>query len=586
MISHLNGKRAYQLVECSQVRIGNKNPVLEWDNLPAFAFIFHQQPVSLAMFRSGNPSLIGLLVLIMVPISLGCSTVPTENGTQGAELCVFPFSFEGITFTSCTDAGDPNGIKWCSVGVDDQGVHLPGQGRWGHCDKELCPKSFLTKIRSEPSNDRDQEGSCIAVTEDNSEEVCVFPFQYNGKVYNGCTAEGDPEGHPWCSLRTDEDGVHISGNWGHCTDNCLGRDPIETQDECKEVPEIQLPTSGTYLPDYDACGKASVPGALPKVIGGFSPGVGDFPFPVMLGRKSSFFCGGSLINRMYVLTAAHCVKGRPPTVITVGEHTVGRDCDCSGSGFQKRCAPKPQRIPVADVVSHPGYRTGKDDIALIRLSRPARLSVFVQLVCLPHDSRSMASMLSVSDILGGLEGKPSTVMGWGATRNRAGLPLVDPDDPDAYDTEEYEQYYNDETPFEQLTYDEPNDAYDETDGETYDQDALDDTVEDDGVDEDDGNIEEYAGRSLQAVSHPVILASECRSLWGSYRQKDQVCAGRNGKSSCFGDSGGPLVVQSDDGTMFQIGVVSFGARRCAGRKPSVYTRVSPYVDWIRENLRN
>ena len=50
------------------------------------------------------------------------------------------------------------------------------------------------------------------------------------------------------------------------------------------------------------------------IIGGERAKIGEFPFMALLGyentfnRKKEFVykCGGSLINRRYVLTAAHC----------------------------------------------------------------------------------------------------------------------------------------------------------------------------------------------------------------------------------------------------------------------------------------
>lgn len=47
------------------------------------------------------------------------------------------------------------------------------------------------------------------------------------------------------------------------------------------------------------------------------------------------------------------------------------------------------------------------------------------------------------------------------------------------------------------------------------------------------------------------------------------------------DAGGPLVVQGDDGVWTQIGVASFESDLgCFRGYPSVYTRVTEYLQWI------
>ncbi|KAI1286692.1 Trypsin-1 [Halotydeus destructor] len=73
---------------------------------------------------------------------------------------------------------------------------------------------------------------------------------------------------------------------------------------------------------------------------------------------------------------------------------------------------------------------------------------------------------------------------------------------------------------------------------------------------------------------------------GDYKFKGttMVCAGDQdggGRSSCHGDSGGPLY-QTQNGRDVLIGVTSFG--RGCGRNgaPTVYTRVSSYLDWINQ----
>lgn len=48
--------------------------------------------------------------------------------------------------------------------------------------------------------------------------------------------------------------------------------------------------------------------------------------------------------------------------------------------------------------------------------------------------------------------------------------------------------------------------------------------------------------------------------------------------TCNGDFGGPLVV--DD---VQVGVGAFGYKECGVGKPDVFTRLSEFTDWIKQN---
>lgn len=54
-----------------------------------------------------------------------------------------------------------------------------------------------------------------------------------------------------------------------------------------------------------------------------------------------------------------------------------------------------------------------------------------------------------------------------------------------------------------------------------------------------------------------------------------------------GDSGGPLNCQNAAGNWEVHGIVSFGSGiKCnLAKKPTVFTRVSAYIDWI-NNVRN
>lgn len=61
-------------------------------------------------------------------------------------------------------------------------------------------------------------------------------------------------------------------------------------------------------------------------------------------------------------------------------------------------------------------------------------------------------------------------------------------------------------------------------------------------------------------------------------------SGKDGKRTCGGDSGSPVVIKDDD-QLIQIGLVSKGEGSCGGVHPSIFTRVTYYLnDFIADNL--
>uniref|UniRef100_A0A8V5H727 pancreatic elastase II n=1 Tax=Melopsittacus undulatus TaxID=13146 RepID=A0A8V5H727_MELUD len=91
---------------------------------------------------------------------------------------------------------------------------------------------------------------------------------------------------------------------------------------------------------------------------------------------------------------------------------------------------------------------------------------------------------------------------------------------------------------------------------------------------------------LQQALLPVVDYETCSqwNWWGSYVLPSMMCAGGDGViSSCNGDSGGPLNCPFEGGWEV-AGIVSFGSAMSCNtlRKPTVFTRVSAYIDWINE----
>ena len=69
---------------------------------------------------------------LLLPTTMPSTMPSTRNQCRVVrEKCVFPFTFRGITYMSCTDVTDAPGNLWCSTKVDANGKHIAGN--WGYC---------------------------------------------------------------------------------------------------------------------------------------------------------------------------------------------------------------------------------------------------------------------------------------------------------------------------------------------------------------------------------------------------------------------------------------------------------------------
>ncbi|XP_073702764.1 trypsin-1-like [Garra rufa] len=120
-----------------------------------------------------------------------------------------------------------------------------------------------------------------------------------------------------------------------------------------------------------------------KIVGGYECTPHSQPWQVSL-NSGYHFCGGSLVNENWVVSAAHCYKSR--IEVRLGEHNI-----VVNEGSE-------QFIDSVKVIRNPNYDsyTLDSDVMLIKLSAPASLNGYVQPVSLPSGCASAGTKCSVT----------------------------------------------------------------------------------------------------------------------------------------------------------------------------------------------
>ncbi len=62
----------------------------------------------------------------------------TVGGPKTGAACVFPFTYNGVTYSGCPVDLEDSSKRWCSTQVDAQGNHVVGKDEYGHCAPD-CP---------------------------------------------------------------------------------------------------------------------------------------------------------------------------------------------------------------------------------------------------------------------------------------------------------------------------------------------------------------------------------------------------------------------------------------------------------------
>ncbi|XP_046749336.1 serine protease persephone-like [Diprion similis] len=186
--------------------------------------------------------------------------------------------------------------------------------------------------------------------------------------------------------------INIPGKVG--SDGTDQRRPRPADAACQEYSNEVLPTE-RFVDFY--------------VLSGEDAKSKEFPFMAALGYADesgdngassiAYTCGGTLISRQHVLTAAHCVSNinrQIPVEVRLGTtDLITAENDT-------------QRVTVASTIPHPEYLITQNynDIAIIKLREPVRLTSSVHPACLLSKSFNVSESAKNASLI---------VAGWGQT---------------------------------------------------------------------------------------------------------------------------------------------------------------------------
>ncbi|XP_022904920.1 trypsin-1-like [Onthophagus taurus] len=139
-----------------------------------------------------------------------------------------------------------------------------------------------------------------------------------------------------------------------------------------------------------------------RIVGGVVTQVNAYPWVAYLTYNGRFYCGGSLINDQYILTASHCVTGfskeRLKVILLDHDRSTTSESDIITRGVQT-------------IFKHSNYNVGttyNNDIALLKLDERVAFGDLLRPVCLPRRGETFT-------------GKIGTVVGWGATESHGSV---------------------------------------------------------------------------------------------------------------------------------------------------------------------
>ncbi|XP_031626847.1 uncharacterized protein LOC116343091 [Contarinia nasturtii] len=140
--------------------------------------------------------------------------------------------------------------------------------------------------------------------------------------------------------------------------------------------------------------KASKFNATTRILGGGDAKRGQFPYQVSIRYKNNHYCGGSIINNWFILTAAHCTQGDKSYPDNIKVVVGARELKSGGTW-----------LSIEKITNFPNYSPTifQNDISLLRTAQEIHFTVLIQPIALP-----------TSNLM--IDGASVVVSGWGFTK--------------------------------------------------------------------------------------------------------------------------------------------------------------------------